>query len=133
MRFVCSLSSEECPRHNELRLVNVRPTFTLNAFFVNERRSIRNGIMAMHPGLTSLSGRCPCRWLKPSYLASHEKTYLPLLPSRPDGVQQALVAQDPAINATCMGQSPQRQAAYWEFSSALAVCRYRAPLPPHLA
>jgi len=30
---------------NELRLVNVRPTFTLNVFFVNERQSIRNGII----------------------------------------------------------------------------------------
>ena len=65
-------------------------------------------IMAMHPELTNLSGRCPCRLLKLGYLASHEKTYLPLLPSGPDGVQQALVAQDPTINATCMGQAPQR-------------------------
>ena len=30
------------------------------------------------------------------------ETYLPLLLSRPDGVQQVLVAQDPTINATCM-------------------------------
>ena len=61
------------------------------------------------------------------------ETYLPLLPSGPDGVQQVLVAQDPTINATCMGQSPQRQAACRGFRSALADCRYRAPLPPHLA
>ena len=60
-------------------------------------------------------------------------TYLPLLPSGPDGVQQALVAQDPTINTTCAGQAPQKQAASWGFSSALADCRYRAPLPPHLA
>ena len=60
----------------------------------------------MHPELTNLSGRCPCRLLKLGYLASHEKTCLPLLPSGPDGVQQAIVAQDPTINATCMGQDP---------------------------
>ena len=33
-------------------------------------------------------------------------THLPLLPSGPDGVQQALVAQDPTINTTCAGQAP---------------------------
>ena len=47
MRFVGSSSNEEFKSRNELRVVNVRPTFTLNAFFVNETRSFRNGITSL--------------------------------------------------------------------------------------
>ena len=38
-------------------------------------------------------------------------SYLPLLPSGPDGVQQFQVAQDPAFIATCSSQPQKRNAS----------------------
>ena len=63
----------------------------------------------MHPSSIQLSSYPDSSWLRPDNSATHAKTFLPLLPSGPDGVQKPYVAQNPTFDATYRRSSWKRE------------------------
>jgi len=64
---------------------------------------------------------------------AHRMGHLMLLPSGPDMVRDVLLHRTGISTPVNLRQSSHRMSSKTEFSPAGADCRYRAPLPPHLA
>ena len=85
------------------------------------------------PASDPVPGRANGTTTQPRHSCGTEETYLPLLPSGPDGVGHAPLAQDLDIN-TAVTPDAIRPASLGQASAPVErVPGYRAPLVPHLA
>lgn len=76
--------------------------------------------------------RYPNRWLLQSFPVAHSTVRLMLLRSRPDMVHSALL-HGTLLSTLLICSKPSKTKPRTAFGPAVADCRCRAPLAPHLA
>ena len=76
--------------------------------------------------------RYPDRWLLQSFPVAHATVRLMLLRSRPDMVHSATL-HGTLLSTLLICSKPPKARPRTAFSPAVADCRFRAPLAPHLA
>ena len=74
----------------------------------------------------------PDRWLLQSFPVAHATVRLMLLRSRPDMVHSATL-HGTLLSTLLICSKPPKARPQTAFSPAVADCRFRAPLAPHLA